>query len=672
MPTAVEYPVQETELVYALDIGTRSVIGVLGRREGDRMRILAVEKQQHAKRTMMDGQIEDIGQVVQVVSAVTRRLERTVQRRLVRASVAAAGRALQTERGRARLELPEPERIGPDQVSQLELSAVAEAERAIREDEAGGPRMFLVGYTVTQLQLDHYPMTSLEGHTGQVLEAAAVATFLPSEVVDSLYAVMRGAGLEVASLTLEPIAALNAAIPADLRLLNLALVDIGAGTSDIAICRDGSVVGYTMATVAGDEITEALMRAYLLDYPTAERVKTALAAGEEVVCTDILGFEHRMTPGEVQEQAGPAVEALVGEIARRILQVNGGPPSALFAAGGGSKLSGLCAGLARALKMDEKRVALAGRYFQNSVFSEEFHLEDPELTTPLGILVSAGLGLISDSFRVRLNGTPAKLFRSGELTALELLMMNGYAYGDLLGRGGKSLVLQIDGRRAVFYGDPAAPAVLEVNGQAAQPSRMIQAGDDIRFQPARPGADRTLTAGDLARELGAAGLRCQGALLEPGALLTSGMELETVPAGQPPKPREGPPPAEYPAAPVGSPTPSAGSSGPPPGSAGSSGPPPGSAGSPEAPPGRPAASAAPGGGAAPAGAACSLTLNGRTLRLPPKADGAPYYLMDLLERSGIDFKHVERPVVLTVNGAACTFQQRLNDHDNVEIRYEDD
>lgn len=84
-----------------------------------------------------------------------------------------------------------------------------------------------------------------------------VATFLPSEVVDSLYAVMQKAGLEVASMTLEPIAALNAAIPADLRLLNLALVDIGAGTSDIAVCRDGSVVGYTMATVAGDEITEA-------------------------------------------------------------------------------------------------------------------------------------------------------------------------------------------------------------------------------------------------------------------------------------------------------------------------------------------------------------------------------------------------------------------------------
>ena len=627
MPAEVEYPVQESELVYALDIGTRSVIGILGRREGERMRVLAVEKQQHAKRTMMDGQIEDIGQVARVVADVTQRLARTVQRKLVRASVAAAGRALRTERGKAELELTAPEQVGSDRISQLELSAVAEAERAVREEE-GGPRLFLVGYTVTQFQLDHYPMASLEGHTGQVLHASVVATFLPSEVVDSLYAVMHAAGLEVASLTLEPIAALNAAIPADLRLLNLALVDIGAGTSDIAICRDGSVVGYTMATVAGDEVTEALMRAYLVDYPTAERMKTALAAEEEIVCTDILGVEYRMTPREVLEQAAPAVETLVGEIAQRVLQVNGGPPSALFAAGGGSKLSGLCAGLAKALKMDEKRVALAGRYFQNSAFSQEIPLEDPELTTPLGILISAGLGLISDSFRVRLNGMPAKLFRSGKLTALELLMMNGYTYGDLLGRSGKSLVLQIDGRRAVFYGEPSHPAVQEINGAAAQPSQIIQAGDDIRFEAARPGTDRSFTAGALAQELGAAGLCCQGVLLEADTPLISGMELESVKKAPCEEVQETTPPPDGPQA---APSPSASAT----------------------------------------GKGCVLTLNGRTLILPPKPDGAPYYLMDLLERSGIDFQHVERPVTLTVNGAECTFQQRLNDHDSVVIRYED-
>ena len=125
-----------------------------------------------------------------------------------------------------------------------------------------------MGYTVSGYLLDRYPLTTLKGHTGQQLEADVVATFLPSEVVESLYAVMEAAGLEVASLTLEPIAALNAVIPAELRLLNLVLCDIGAGTSDIAVCRDGAVVGYTMATIAGDEITEALMRQYLVDFAT--------------------------------------------------------------------------------------------------------------------------------------------------------------------------------------------------------------------------------------------------------------------------------------------------------------------------------------------------------------------------------------------------------------------
>ena len=52
-----EYPMQEKELIYALDIGTRSVIGMLGRQENGRVHILAVEKQPHERRSMLDGQI---------------------------------------------------------------------------------------------------------------------------------------------------------------------------------------------------------------------------------------------------------------------------------------------------------------------------------------------------------------------------------------------------------------------------------------------------------------------------------------------------------------------------------------------------------------------------------------------------------------------------------------
>ena len=142
---------------------------------------------------------------------------------------------------------------------------------------------------------------------------------------------------------------------------------------------------------------------------------------------------------------------------------------------------------------------MAGNNYEMSVFSREYELNDPEYATPLGIAVSAGLGLISDSYRILLNGQPAKLFRSGTLTVLDLLMMNGYNSADLLGRTGKNLSVTVDGRRMVFRGQSATPCVLRLNGEDTTPSAVVYAGDAIEFTPAVPGpsAERTrLRSGD--------------------------------------------------------------------------------------------------------------------------------------------------------------------------------
>lgn len=63
-----------------------------------------------------------------------------------------------------------------------------------------------------------------------------------------------------------------------------------------------------------------------------------------------------------------------------------------------------------------------------------------------------------------------------------------------------------------------------------------------------------------------------------------------------------------------------------------------------------------------------LILNGTPLVLPEKDSGQPYYLMDLLERSGLDFDHLEGPVRLTVNGAESGFSQSVRSGDVVTIR----
>ncbi len=384
--------VQEKDLIFALDIGTRSVVGVVGKPVGDRLEVLDVEMAEHGKRAMMDGQIDDIRQVSTLARTVTERLESRLGVRLERVCVAAAGRALRTQTGSFSLELPGEQPIDAEQISRLEAGAVSVAEEALQKDGDSRRQMFLVGYTVVQYRLDNYPLANLQYHSGRKAEADVVATFLPEEVVESLYAAMRTAGLQVASMTLEPIAAMNATIPAELRLLNLAMVDIGAGTTDIALCREGSVTGYTMATVAGDEVTEAIMRAYLVDFKTAEQIKRSLGTGEEQIrCRNILGQETRVAAGDVAQVIQAPMDRLAEAIAQQILDVNGVLPSAVFLAGGGSKLSGLRERVAEKLEIDENRVAIAGNNFAMSVFSDTMELEKPEYATPLGIAISAGL-----------------------------------------------------------------------------------------------------------------------------------------------------------------------------------------------------------------------------------------------------------------------------------------
>lgn len=411
-----EYKAQDTDIVFALDIGTRSVVGIVGTPVGDRLKVLGIEMEEHKNRAMMDGQIDNIQQVADLARIVTERLERQLKVHLEKVCVAAAGRALRTQSGTFALELSDSQPIAAEQISQLETGAVSAAEAALQMDEENRRQFFWWAIRLRNTVWTDIPYPPCWGMAAKTMEADVVATFLPGEVVESLYAAMHLAGLQVASMTLEPIAAMNAAIPAELRLLNLALVDIGAGTTDIAVCRDGSVVGYTMVTLAGDEITEALMRALLVDFRTAEAIKRDLWNGADLHYTDILGVENTTSYAAVYEVIQEPMRRLAEAIAAQVSSVNGGAPSAVFLAGGGSRLRELREEVAQCLGMEERRVSMAGNHYAKSAFSEELDLERPEYATPLGIAISAGLGLLNDSYLVMLNGQPAKLFRSGTLT----------------------------------------------------------------------------------------------------------------------------------------------------------------------------------------------------------------------------------------------------------------
>ena len=622
---------QPKNMIFALDIGTRSIIGIVGTVEDEKLRVIAMEKEEHSQRSMVDGQIEDIEQVAKVAGIVKNRLEAKLRCKLQKVCVAAAGRALLTQRASYEIEFPRPQRLDAEIISRLEAGAIGEAEAVFgsEPDVDSSRQYYLVGHTAVQYYMDGYPTSNLLDHQARRIQTDVIATFLPREVVESLYSTMHRIDLEVVSLTLEPIAAMNVVIPKNLRLLNLALVDIGAGTSDIAVSKDGGVVGYTIVTVAGDEITEALMKKYLLDFNTAESVKIQLGNQKSVCFTDILGIEQTITQDDMMDCIEESTSSLCREISEHILDVNGAPSSAVFLAGGGSKLLNIQAGIAKYMNMDVNRVAIAGNNFQTYAFSDTYELNDPEYATPLGIAISAGLNLLTESFHVTLNGSRAKLFRNRTMTILDILMMNGFSHQEIIPQTGRKLIIQFNGEQAIYHGTPGEPAILLKNGQEARISDLVLTGDSIEFSPAVNGQPAQSYLKDLLSDNPGHIATVNGKVVSPDTLLKNGdvvmMRLDT------PEPAaDNPLPAMKTTLETAS---------------------------------LPLESAV----SVPQAKDIEFILNNKPIVLSVKSDGSPYYLMDMLELSGIDLAHPTGDVVLRVNGVDGSFLQNLKSGDRLEI-----
>ena len=430
-----------TELVFALDIGTRSVIGIVAEQRDGLLHILATERMEHKTRAMLDGQIHDVPQVAAVIREVKHRLtERTGA--LQSAAVAAAGRALYTMTAEAEQEITGT--ITSAQQRDLDFAGVQAAQRKLAHSHTvdDPTRYYCVGYSTIRYTLDDNELKTLVGQRGRHAQATVIATFLPRQVVDSMQSALREAHLEMRALTLEPIAGINVLIPPTMRHLNLVLVDIGAGTSDVAITRDGSVIAYGMVPMAGDEITEAISREYLLDFNVAEEVKRKAADGQDVSFTDILGMKLSLTAKQIVTAIRPGIEHLANAIAKQILELNGDPPQAVMLVGGGSLTPMMPELVAAALGIPEARVAVRQPDEVDGIAELPEELHAPDAVTPLGILKIASINTLH-FLAVWINDIEYSLFNFRELNVSDALLAAGISLRKYNGRPGMGLIITV-------------------------------------------------------------------------------------------------------------------------------------------------------------------------------------------------------------------------------------
>ncbi len=494
---------RDGELLFALDIGTRKVAGLLVAREGDKAGIPAWEVLEHPERAMLDGQVHHVEKVAWAVRALKEKLEAACGRPLQAAHVAVAGRSLLTQQGEAGGDFSDQASLRPDQVRALELQAVREARLALPDVKAASAS-YCVGYAVTRSSLDGVALGSLEGHRGRRAEIRVLATFLPRIVLESLVAALQQAGLSLASLTLEPIAALSVAIPADLRRLNLALVDVGAGTSDIALTRGGVVTAFAMVPLAGDELTERLCDAYLVDFEQAERLKRDLGNADLLEARDLFDKPLSLPPESVYRVLEPALAEAAREVAARILEMNGGdPPQAALLVGGGSQVPGLDRMLAEALGIPASRVGQRLPNLQRAFTGLPEGLNRVWAVTPLGIALTAlrGQGLPFAHFRV--NGQRVDVLNlSQRFSVFDALVAAGKEVRHFFGRPGLALSYSLNGEMKTAKGGLGTPARVLLEGRVAGFDDALRDGDELTFEEGLPGGNGRLTVGQALEEAG--------------------------------------------------------------------------------------------------------------------------------------------------------------------------
>ena len=483
---------EQQELVFGLDIGTRSIVGTVGYRDGTRFHVVAQYSREHETRAMLDGQIHDIGKVGDTIKQVKEALEKQLDKKLKTVCIAAAGRVLRTVTTNVVHTYASEKEVTREDIYALDTMGVEKAFEEFSASNDTDMQFYCVGYTAIRYYLNGYTIGNLEGHKAKNIGVDLIATFLPDDVVDGLYKAVNMAGLQVSNLTLEPIAAIQVAIPEKFRLLNLALVDVGAGTSDISITKEGTITAYGMIPIAGDALTDAIVQHCLVDFETAEYIKRTSSVQEVIEFTDILGFPQSITKEGVQELVKPTIHNMTKQVADCIRELNGDKPvSAVFVVGGGGMIAGYTEALAEELGIVKERVAIRGQEVMQSIdFDIENAQKDSLMVTPIGICLSY-YEQNNNFIFVQFGDQRVKLYDNGKLSVVDAAIAAGFSNEDLFPKRGKGIVYTVNGKSRMQRGLPGEAAVITVNGKEADIHAKIVNGDKVVVTPSTAGEAAT-------------------------------------------------------------------------------------------------------------------------------------------------------------------------------------
>jgi cell division protein FtsA len=279
---------QDPDLLVGLDLGTSKVVVVVAEREARTGEAQIIGVGQAPSHGIRKGLIVNLDHAVQAIRQAKADAENMVGLDLREATVAFSGSDLFSVRSKGMVSLGR----NPRPVMQLDIERVIEAAQT----EVSVPANQSTLHTIpVEYSLDgHGGIDDPLGMTGMRLEIDLQSVIVPTAVIQNVLNCVEKAGLEVAGLLAKPLAASLGSLSPEEETAGAVVVDIGGGTTGVAVFSEGRPRRLSLIPVGGDHITNDLACVLRIPLSKAEEIKkeVSLFADEEAL-GETLEFELR-------------------------------------------------------------------------------------------------------------------------------------------------------------------------------------------------------------------------------------------------------------------------------------------------------------------------------------------------------------------------------------------
>ncbi len=280
---------EEAQFIVGLDIGTEFVKALIGKIEDDRIEVVGVGRAHQDLSDMQAGAIADIASVVENCDKALNEAEQQAGASVRTAVIGIAGELVKGTTATVRvsrkdankpLDAVEVERI----IKLVQTRAEAKAKQQLAWELGGKDvEVRLVNSALVGIEIDGYKVTSPIGFQGKDVVVQLYTAFAPLIHIGALERTAQQLDLDLLAVAAEPFAVSRSVIGDDTSAsMNAILMDVGGGTTDIAVITDGGVQGTKMFGIGGRAFTRAVERDLNVEFSMAEELKIGLAKGKVV------------------------------------------------------------------------------------------------------------------------------------------------------------------------------------------------------------------------------------------------------------------------------------------------------------------------------------------------------------------------------------------------------